>query len=79
MGIIADKLNAHKGTRTGGYCKMCALLKELATDDRQDVQKALADRVRFSSVAIARILNDAGYQIGTSSIDRHRRNLCKGD
>lgn len=76
---LQDKFAEHKPSRPGGWCHTCTVLKQMKPEDREALQSALDDRVKFSPKIISTILASEGWHVGTSSLDRHRRGECKGD
>ena len=76
---LKDKLANPAPIRMGGWCKMCLILKDLSTDDREALEVVLNDRQKWTNVAILEVLRSESFDIGRSSIERHRKGQCKGD
>lgn len=76
---LGKKFAEHAPSRPGGWCHTCTVLKQMKPEDREALEHALADRVKFSVKAISQILADEGWYVGSTSLDRHRRGGCKGD
>lgn len=74
---LADALESHRNVHKGPRCQMCMLVKGLPESDRVALVKALADPV-YSTASIARALRSEGHDIGRHSVDRHRKQECKG-
>lgn len=67
-----NDLKANPPIRQGYHCKVYRILQELNDDDRQALND-LIDNSTVSASAVARLLNDHGYQIKDATIGKHRR------
>ena len=74
---LADRFSAYEKPRMGARCTTCHLEMTLPKDDADALMKALADP-SVSNSAISEILKSEGYQVGETSIRRHRKGMCKG-
>lgn len=59
-------------------CDVSKILALMPESDRSTVTTALANPA-YTGVAIARALTKSGHPIGESSVQRHRRRVCKCD
>lgn len=59
----------------GPTCKVRLILDKMDKQDRKELTEALLDPA-FTSAAISRALNRAGFDIRPDSISRHRRRDC---
>lgn len=78
---LADDLLAPVPTQGGGACHVAAVLAQLDADDPEAAEAlrtviALPMTVMPATV-IERRLADAGYDLGKTSVQRHRRKDCK--
>lgn len=60
----------------GPKCSVCTLMSVLPKGEQEALQSALSDPV-FTSAAISRALRSEGHQIGSQSMQRHRRGECR--
>lgn len=60
--------------RTGAGCSIRHVLNNV--DNADEVEKLLCDPMR-SAAGMARVLQQAGFQVGAGTITRHRRGECK--
>jgi hypothetical protein len=79
---LADKLQTAKTTATTKPCKLGSLLagNVLAQKDK-DTLVAILDVPegtpgRLTNKIIAKIIREEGFDVGDSSVDRHRRKDC---
>jgi hypothetical protein len=63
-------------TRKGPGCDTGLLLDRLTEPDRSELLEALADPT-VQATALARVLRARGYDIGSWSLQRHRREACR--
>lgn len=56
---------------------MCALMDDLASEDRTALTDALADPA-FTNAAIVRALRAEGHEFGYTTVARHRKGECRG-
>lgn len=74
---LADALAALQPARTGGICKVCAVLAALGPDDAAALRRVLAvekgDPARVSAQLIADTLGEAGHEVSEQSVSKHRR------
>lgn len=79
---IADKLQTAKTTATTKPCKLGALMINniLSDKDRDTLATILAvpegTPGRLTNTAIGKIIREEGFDVGDSSVDRHRRKDC---
>lgn len=59
----------------GPTCKIKLILDRMDKQERKELLEALAT-AEFTSAAISRALNRAGYEIRPDGISRHRRHDC---
>ena len=71
---LYDEIKSNQ-KRRGGMCTVRTLMPKMAEDERNDLFVALTDTT-VSAQAIARALQNRGYQISGDSIQRHRRKDC---
>lgn len=63
-------------------CKLGSLLagKLMPEEDKKELLRILSieqgDPNRIPNTVITKVLNDEGYEIGISTIERHRINMC---
>lgn len=76
MGLAEAFRTQPKSRNRGPHCTLGLLLTELDDDDRNALLNALND-TDFSGVEIARILSDAGHDMGYWVVNRHRAALCR--
>ena len=62
-------------TRSGSKCVMGSVLKKLSEADRTDLDQAMANP-EIPGSAIKKALNLRGFDVGNSSVYRHRRGDC---
>lgn len=64
--------------RTGGMtqCKMDRFLETLDSKDREILEDALADTVKWTTNGLHSALVKKGIDVGYQTIYRHRRNVC---
>lgn len=76
MGLLDDITMTNAALRPN-QCAIRHALDEMAEADRDDLEAALAD-ISITHVAIARVLNQRGYPVGThgKSVAAHRRGQC---
>jgi len=65
-----------RGNFGPGHCKFRRLLETLDEADRKVLSECMADRENFSTHGIWQGLREAGLQIGSTSVVRHRDGLC---
>ena len=75
---LAKAFDDHESLVRGGHCTICTIIDELPDVDGQALIAALADRSRFSGVAIEKLLRAEGFVAGTGAANRHRRGECRG-
>jgi hypothetical protein len=73
---IADLID-NPPLRAGYPCKMNRILAELNDDDRRALEN-LVDNTRVSASAVARLLNQHGYDIKHATVAKHRRRADGG-
>lgn len=69
-------LIANRRKAPGPRCGVCKALNEVDDDRRRKLLDALADREGFTGAGLAAVFSALGYRMGSSPIDRHRRNEC---
>jgi hypothetical protein len=76
MGLLDDIKEVSSAKRDNG-CPIHQTLKRMSSEDQADLDAALADPT-VTHVAIARVLNQRGYPIGTNGkgVAAHRREQC---
>lgn len=76
MGLLEEIHQTNDATRPN-LCVVHQILDEMSDTDRKDLEAALAD-VSITHVAIARVLHQRGYPVGThgKSVAAHRRDQC---
>lgn len=52
-------------------------MEQLAAEDRKAFEAALVDK-SFATASLLRALRDEGYDVGYSTLQRHRNGECKG-
>lgn len=75
---LAASLAAHGRTLKGPRCTVCHLLSDLDDGNAKVLRDALADP-NYTHNGIARALRAEGYQVGASTISRHRKGECVGE
>lgn len=78
MGLLDDlndDANFPKPKRA--WCSVCELIKSLSPSEAKAFTARLADK-NITHVALANVLKNNGYEIGDSTIGRHRRGICNG-
>lgn len=75
MSDLASRLSALANPQPGPRCYVALLLEDLATTDPQgrDALIASIDDHSLNATILARALAEAGFQIKTHSIRRHRK------
>jgi hypothetical protein len=58
--------------RSGYPCKVSVILSELVGEDKQALID-LVDHSTISTVAIAKLLNEHGYEIKYQTVSKHRK------
>lgn len=85
--VLAGFLNEVESglSQVGGKCHVGLLLEQLSDKDREVFAQALATP-KYTGTAIANALNKndlaknvLGQEIGSSSVQRHRRRACRCD
>ena len=76
MTALSDKLSDLKPRPSGVPCSVRVLLDQLDDEDREALQKVLADH-SITSVDIYRALTDAGHYVGAQTVARHRAGRCR--
>lgn len=74
MGKLGEVLAAHKDLPKGPPCTMTVLIAQMDADDREALAAAL--RSNQTSALIARAMTDAGFEVQSSTVRRHRRGEC---
>jgi hypothetical protein len=72
---LVDSINdlvANPPIRQGYHCKVYRILNELSDDDRRALTD-LIDKSKISASAVARLLNQHGYEIKDATVTKHRR------
>lgn len=72
---LSDRLAAYEKPLVGGRCTVCSLIDSLPEDEAKALSDALADPA-FSNAGLSRVLKEEGYQVGGSTLGRHRRQEC---
>jgi hypothetical protein len=73
---LSARIASFEPAVVGGKCRVCETIKGLPEDERAALQGALEDK-RISNSALSNILKAEGYEIGESTVRRHRRAECK--
>jgi hypothetical protein len=60
----------------GGRCRICNLSQTLPADEVAALDAALVDQ-RISNASLSQILKAEGFQVGETTVRRHRRGECK--
>ena len=63
-------------SRKRGGCSLGKLLRDLDPDESAVLAAALADE-NVDGARVAAVLNAEGYDMGESTVNRHRRGGCK--
>lgn len=58
-------------------CRVGKILAELEPSDKQILEDALADTVRWSSHGLMTVLKQRGLDVSVHPIIRHRKNICQ--
>lgn len=58
------------------WCKLGQIMLGLEPDDLEVMHNALADRVGYSAVVIAQVLQDEGHDVGDTTVKAHRARTC---
>ena len=74
---LADRFASYEKPKPGGKCVTCSLVADLPKDESAALVAALADE-SISNAAVSQILKSEGYQIGETSVRRHRKGICRG-
>lgn len=72
--MLTDLIKAEQ-TIPGPPCKVQVIAEQMSKEDAKEFREALADPA-FQSSAITRALKKLGYEIGSTSIQRHRKHDC---
>jgi len=77
---LSDQIKSELNKVSNRLCKIGRLLPELSKEDRESLVDALEKSPHssggLSNVQIHKILLSEGYDIGLSTVDRHRNKTC---
>ena len=78
MGLLEDLANESNFPKTKrAWCTVCLLLENLPEQESEMLQARMSLK-HITHVSIAEVLKKNGYDIGDSTIGRHRRGICAG-
>ena len=72
---LLDEIQTENRVRKGPLCTVKLILGELSPEDATGLNQAMAD-LEVKTTAIRRALVARGFQIGDTSIARHRKGEC---
>lgn len=74
---IAEAIAGYQPANLGTMCATCKAISQLSNEDKAALNNAMEDE-KFPNTALAKILNDEGFNVGVSAFARHRRGECVG-
>ncbi len=73
---FAEQLKNIQPVRRGGICTTCVIIATLPLDDAAALNAAFDDS-SITHAELGRVFKAEGYDLGTSSIRRHRVKECR--
>ncbi len=72
---LLDEIQTENRVRKGPLCTVRLILEDLTAEDVDGLNQAMAD-LEVKTTAIRRALVARGFQVGDTSIARHRKGEC---
>lgn len=78
MGLLEDLSDESNFPKTKrAWCSVCLLLANLPAKESELLQARMSLK-QITHISISEVLKKNGYEIGDSTIGRHRRGICSG-